>query len=175
MRLSNIIFGLIMLGFGRKLFWLFVAMVGFLVGMEFARVVLAGRPQWVLLLVALGAGLLGALLAVFAERIAFALAGFYAGSYLALILADSWGAHGNSMVVFAMGGVIGLVFAVLIMDWAIIVLSCLVGSGAIVQALDLGQTTGSLVFVALVVAGAFLQARFMTRSETARRLTRSSG
>lgn len=169
MRLSNIIVGLIVLGFGRKLFWLFVAMVGFLVGMEFARVVLADRPQWVLLSVALGAGLLGALLAVFTERIAFALAGFYAGSYLALILADAWGADGNSMVVFVVGGVVGSVFAVLIMDWAIIVLSCLVGSGAIVQGLDLGQPTGSLVFVGLVIAGVVLQARLMTRSETTRR------
>lgn len=78
------------------------------------------------------------------------------------------------MTLFVVGGVIGSVFATLIADWAIIVLSCLVGSAATVQGLDLGQTMGGLVFVALVIAGAFLQARLMTRSETARRLTRIS-
>lgn len=174
MGFSHIIFGLIVLVFGRKLFWLFVAIVGFLVGMEFAGAVLADRPQWMVLLVALSAGVFGALLAVLAERVAFALGGFYAGSYLAVIFAESLGADGNSMVWFAVGGLIGSVFAAVIMDWAIIVLSCLVGSGIIVQGLDLGQAIESLVFVALAVVGAFLQARLMTRSETARRLTRPS-
>jgi hypothetical protein len=50
----------------------------------------------------------------------------------------------------------------MIMDWAIIVLSCLVGSGAVVAALDLGQTMQSLVFVALLIGGTFVQARLMT-------------
>ncbi len=174
MELPTILFGVVFLVFGRKLFWLFVAIVGFLVGMEFTGVILADRPQWVLLLVAFGAGLLGAVLAVFAERVAFALAGFFAGSYLTLMVAESFGAGGNGMLVSAVGGVIGSVFAILITDWAIIVLSCLVGAGAIVHALDLGQTVGPLVFIALVVAGAFLQARLTTGSETAKRLTRPS-
>lgn len=174
MGLSNVIFGLIVLVFGRKLFWLFVAIVGFLVGMEFTGVVLADRPQWVLLSAALGAGLVGALLAVFAKRVAFALGGFYAGSYLALTLGKSFGAGGDSMTLFVAGGAIGSLFATVIADWAIIVLSCLVGSAAIVQGLDLGQTMGTLVFVALVIAGALLQARLMTRSGAARRSTRSS-
>lgn len=164
---SNIILGLILLVFGRKLFWLFVAIVGFLVGMAMTSVVLADQPEWVLLCVALSAGLLGALLAVFAERVAFALAGFYAGSYLALIASQSFGGDGNSMLWFVFGGVIGGVCAALIMDWAIIVLSCLVGAGAIVQALQLGQTGGFVVFIVLVITGTFLQRRLMIRSQTA--------
>lgn len=167
MGFSSIIVGLILLVFGRKLFWLFIAIAGFLVGMALSSVVLADQPEWVLLLVALGAGLLGALLAVFAERVAFALAGFYAGSYLALIAAQSFGGDGNSILWFVFGGVIGGVFASLIMDWAIIVLSCLVGAGAIVQTLHLGQAEGFFVFVVLVIAGTFLQRRLMIRSQAA--------
>ncbi|MFQ5801574.1 MAG: DUF4203 domain-containing protein [Candidatus Methylomirabilales bacterium] len=162
--MTKFICGLILLVCGRKLFWLFVAIMGFLVGMEFTGVMLADRPQWVLLLVALGTGVLGALLAVFAERVAFVLGGFFAGSYLALIVADSFGGGGHSMVLFAVGGVIGSVFAALIIDWAIIVLSCLVGAAAIVQALDLGQTLSAIVFMVLVSGGTFFQARLMTRS-----------
>jgi hypothetical protein len=167
LNIFNIILGLTLLLFGRKLFWLFVAIAGFLVGLEFTGVILVDQPQWVLLLVALGAGLFGALLAVFVERAAFALAGFYAGAYLVLIVAQSFGVGGNSMVLFVTGGVIGAVFAVLIMDWTIIVLSCLVGAGAIVEGLDLGQTMGTIVFVALAIFGAFVQAKLITPSDTA--------
>ena len=163
MELFKIFLGLILLVFGRKLFWLFVGIAGFLVGMEFTRVVLAEQPQWLLLLVALGAGLLGAILAMFVERIAFALSCFYAGSYLALIVAKSLGAQGNSMVLFVIGGVLGAVVAVLIMDWAIIVLSSLVGAGAIVEALHFTLPLSAIVFVALVVGGALLQGRLMNR------------
>ena len=166
MGLSQIVLGVVLLVFGRRLFWLFVAIVGFLVGMEFAGVMLIDTPQWVLLAIGAGCGLLGAVLAVFAERVAFSLAGFYAGSYLALAVAQSFSADGNSMIVFIIGGVIGALFAVMVMDWAIIILSCLVGAGAIVQALDLGQTMGLIVFVVLVGGGAVLQSRLMTPPRT---------
>lgn len=167
----NIIVGLMVLVLGRKMFWLFVGTVGFLVGMELTGVLLADRPQWVLLSVGLGAGLLGALLAVFAKRVALALGGFGAGSYLALTLGESFGAGAHSMVLFVVGGVIGAVCVTVIVDWTIILLSCLVGSATIVQGLNLGDPLRSLAFVALVVAGVFLQARLMTRSGTARRVT----
>jgi hypothetical protein len=46
---------------------------------------LPDQAQWICFLVAVGAGFLGTLLAVLAQRVAFALAGFYGGAYLALI------------------------------------------------------------------------------------------
>jgi hypothetical protein len=164
MGLPNIVLGVILLVFGRRLFWLFITIAGFLVGMEFGGVMLAGQPQWARLVVALSAGLVGALLAVFAERVAFALAGFYAGSYVTLIVAQSFGGHGNNNVLFIIGGVLGAVFAGFIMDWAIVVLSCLVGAGAIVQGLDLGETMSAIIFIMLAAAGAFVQTRLMARS-----------
>jgi len=164
MGISHLILGLVLLVFGRKLFWLFVGIAGFLVGMEFAGMILGDQPQWVLVVVAGAAGLLGALLAVFAERIAFSVAGFFAGSYLALIVAESLVGNGHSIVWFSVGGVIGAMFAALVMDWAIIILSCLVGAGAVLQAVDLGQTMSVIVFVVLVSAGVVLQSRLMRRS-----------
>lgn len=161
MGLSKIILGLILLVFGRKLFWLFVAIAGFLVGAEFAALTLPHQPQWIMLLIAVGAGFLGALLAVIAQRLAFGIAGFYGGSYLALMVAQSFGAGSYSMVLFILGGVVGAVFAVLIMDWAIIALSCLVGAGAIVDALALGPGISTVVFLVLVIIGALVQARLL--------------
>jgi len=163
MQLFTMGLGLILLVLGRKLFWLCVAVLGFFLGIEFAGALLVTQPKWVMLVIGLGTGLLGALLAILAERVAFALAGFYAGAYLALIAAYSFGPGGHRTLWFAVGGVIGAVLAALIMDWAIIFLTSLAGAGAIVDAAGMGQTTGVLVFVVLTVVGTVVQARLMAR------------
>jgi hypothetical protein len=163
MQLFTVGLGLILLVFGRKLFWLCVALLGFFLGMEFAGVLFVDQPRWVILLIGLGTGLLGAVLAVLAERVAFALAGFYAGAYLALVSAHSFAIGDHSTLLLVAGGVIGAVLAVLVMDWAIIILSSLVGAGAIVAAAGMGQPTGALVFVVLTVVGAAIQAGLMAR------------
>jgi hypothetical protein len=163
MQLFTIVLGVILLVFGRRLFWLFVALVGFLLGMEFTWVILGDQPKWVMLCIGLGTGLIGSLLAVLVERVAFALAGFYAGAYLALIGAQSFGVGGNTILVFVVAGLIGAVLAALIMDWDIIVLSCLVGSGAVVVCLGLDQTVSLLVFLVLALAGTFSRAKIMVR------------
>lgn len=173
MGLSNIILGLILLIFGRKLFWLFVGIGGFLLGMQFGGMVLSDQSQWVRVLISLGAGVFGALLAVLAQRVAFGLAGFYGGAYVALRLAQSLGAGGSGIIFFVVGGVLGAVFAILIMDWAIIVLSCLVGAGAIVEALNLGQMTTMIIFLVLVIVGMCIQARLMRPSERRERPSQS--
>jgi MFS family permease len=159
MQLLIVLLGLIVLVYGRRLFWLFIAIAGFLVGVEISHVLLANQPQWVILVCGFAAGLFGALLSILIERLAFVLAGFYAGAYLILFLSHSWGFMGKDILLFFMGGVIGAVFSGLLMNWAIILLSSLVGAGAIVGQLELDQTFRTIVFVVLVMIGTFTQAR----------------
>jgi hypothetical protein len=161
MQLVTMGLGLILLVLGRKLFWLCVAVLGFFLGTEFAGTLLVDQPRWVMLLTGIGAGLLGALLAVVAQRVAFALAGFYAGAYLALAAVHSLEVGGQSVIWFAAGGIIGAVLAALIMDWAIIALTSLVGAGAIADAASLGQMTGALVFLLLTAVGIVVQAKLL--------------
>jgi Domain of unknown function (DUF4203) len=165
MPLFNLILGLTLLVFGRKLFWLFVAIAGFLFGIQLGGLLFPDYAPWIRLLVALGAGLLGALLAVLVQRVAFALAGFYGGAYLALIGAQSLGAGRVSTPLFVVGGVVGALIAALIMDWAIIVISSLVGAGAVVQALALEQRISIIVFLVLATAGILVQARLLPQSK----------
>ena len=165
MALPYVILGVVLLLFGRELFWVSVAIAGFLVGLRFASVILAGQPQWLILCVALGAGVLGALLAMLAQRVAFALAGFYGGSLLALMAAQSFGAVDNTVFFFVIGGVVGAVCAMLIMDWAIIVLTCLVGAAAIVEPLGLGPLWSSVTFLAFVIIGVSFQAKRFSQSK----------
>lgn len=159
--------GLLLLLSGRKLFWLFVAVAGFLVGMEFAGMFLMHQANWIRLLTALGAGVAGALTALFAQRVAFAFAGFYAGAFLVMFLTGSFGVSFDPLPFFVVGGVASALIAVLLMDRAIMAISCLVGAGAIVQALGPGPgpVIRVILFILLVIAGVFAQTRFLTPSK----------
>ena len=158
-RPSAIILGVLLILTGRRLFWLFIATAGFFVGALFAGMFFAGHQQWVILLVAMATGLIGALLAVFAQRVAFALAGFFAGAYITYLLTHLYGLYEMNVFLSLAGGVTGAVLAVIFIDWAVIALSSLVGAGIIIDALNPGQTTGLIIFTLLVSAGVFFQSR----------------
>ena len=61
---------------------MFVGVLGFLIGWNLARETLRGQPEWIILLGAIGCGLLAALFAVFVEKLAIGIAGFLAGGNL---------------------------------------------------------------------------------------------
>lgn len=166
MEIFNILLGIILLLFGRKLFWLFVAVAGFIVGIEFAAMFLADKPQWVLLLVGFATGSLGAIVAIFAQRFAFALAGFYAGTFLTLLLVQPFISSEVILIFLLAGGLIGAGLSFWILDPALIILSCLIGAGAIVKALGTGQMPSAVIFVLLVSAGIFIQTKLFTKLDT---------
>ncbi|MCJ7601616.1 MAG: DUF4203 domain-containing protein [Desulfobulbaceae bacterium] len=166
MEVFNILLGIILLLFGRKLFWVFVAVAGFIVGIEFAAMFLADKPQWVLLLVGFATGSLGAIVAIFAQRFAFALAGFYAGTFLTLLLVQPFISSEVILIFLLAGGLIGAGLSFWILDPALIILSCLIGAGAIVKALGTGQMPSAVIFVLLVAVGIFTQTKLFTRLDT---------
>jgi hypothetical protein len=155
----EIVAGLLLLLAGRRLFWLFIAIIGFVVGAEVARELLASQSDWIVWVLGAAAGIVGAVVAVFFQRLAFALAGFYAGSYLAIVIAQSLGWSLPDFALTLVGGVIGAVVAALVMDWAIIVLSALAGVGMIVGALDLVPLHRVILASVLAAVGIVVQSR----------------
>jgi len=157
----NIAAGIILLAFGRRLFWIFVAIAGFLAGLEMSGVMLIGQPQWLHILVAVGAGLLGAFLAMLAQGLAFTMAGFFAGVYLAATLAPAlmMAGPGNIQFYIIGAGAIGALLAFLLMDPAIVVLSSMVGAGAIVGELGLAPSIRAVVFIILTATGILIQTK----------------
>jgi hypothetical protein len=105
------------------------------------------------------------LLAIFVQRVAFILAGFFAGAYFALLLAHPLGVAGTGLLLAVAGGVIGAIVVALLMDWAIIVLSCLVGAGVVVSQLRLRDMKTAIIFFVLVIIGIFVQAKLMEHGE----------
>jgi hypothetical protein len=158
---ANLVAGAVLLLLGRKLFWLFVAVAGFYVGVEATHALLGDQPGWLLWLVAIAAGLIGAILAMLFQRVGFALAGFYAGGYIALVIAERFAPGSTGIATLLIGGLAGAVVAALVMDWAIIVLSCLVGAALVVPFFGLGDTASLIAYVGLVALGMIVQAQFI--------------
>ena len=159
MDLGRILIGAIVLLFGRKLFWLLIALMGFLLGYELATVVFDDMATWAAVLLGVGVGALGALVAIIFQRMAFALAGFYAGGFMAMRLAAEFQQAEHATVYFVIGGILGAIIAAVLMDRAIILLSSIVGAGAIVQGAHLEPAISLLVFIVLVIVGLVIQSR----------------
>ena len=165
----SVLIGAIILFFGRRLFWLCVAAVGFAAGVEIAPY-LVHEPSTVLQLsVALVLGFIGALLAVFLQKIAIAVAGFLAGGKLAMALVTAFFVHGPNYpgVTFIIGGIIGALLLLTLFDWALIVLSAVVGAHLIQRTIVLPPSGSTILFIALAVIGVIVQVAALQRSRPA--------
>ncbi len=157
----RILAGIALLLMGRRLFWLFVGLIGFTSGLHFAARFFPGQPEWMILVIALTAGVLGAALAFFLQWIAIGLTGFSAGGYIVVrfIHLSGWGTKEVNWLFFVIGGILGLLLIVFLFDWALIILSSLVGSGLITDTVYVGKGFTTALFIALFIVGLLAQSR----------------
>lgn len=155
------VIGIAILLLGRKLYWLFVGAIGFLSGLNIAPLVAGDLPGLDPLLVGVALGLICALLAVFLQRLAIAVAGFLAGAYIGLIILGFLEIQPNEVywVLLIAGGILGAVLIATLFDRALVVLSALLGAVLIVQDLRLDTAIAGLLFFGLVVVGISVQFR----------------
>ena len=168
MALFRIVFGGILLAFGRRLYWLFVAGFGFLIGMRLASSLFQNAAEWIILLIALVTGVAGALLAVTLQRFGIGLAGFLAGAYIAFSLSQSLNleAGGWAWVIYLVGGVAGAILLTVIFEWSLILLSTIGGSLITLQALDLNPPWTFILFLGLFLAGLLIQGALLRQRRT---------
>src|SRR6266498_4688539 len=161
--------GVVILLFGRKLFWLCVAAVGFAAGVEIAPHLVHEPSTLLALTVALVLGFIGALLALFLQKIAIAVAGFLTGGKLAVaIVAALFAQYAHSFgITFLIGGIIGALLLLALFDWALIVLSSVVGAHLIQSALTLPPSGSTILFVGLAAIGIIVQATELRSSRVA--------
>ena len=162
----SVIIGVAILLFGRKLFWLFVAALGFAVGLEIAAYFMKEPPQWIMLLVAIGCGVIGAMLALLLQKLAIAVAGFIAGGRIAWALAATFfveHAHYRGLT-FVIGGILGALLLLALFDWVLILLSSVEGAHLIGNGITLPEKGSMILFIALAVVGIIVQASMLRRS-----------
>lgn len=160
------VIGAVVLFFGRKLFWLCVAAVGFAAGVELAPHVVSQPTPLLALSFALVFGFLGALLAVFLQKISVAVVGFLAGGKLANAIAGTFFVHyvQHTGIIFLVGGIIGLVLLLSLFDWALIFASAVVGAHLIQGVVTLPPTGAAILFVLLTITGVLVQAAALRSS-----------
>ena len=165
---ANILAGICLLMFGRRLFWLFVGIIGFLYGLLLGPGFIHNQPGWVILAVAAAAGVLGSVLAIFLQRVVIALAGFSSGSYLAYSLMSSLypGVGQNIWVVSIIAGVCCAFLFSVFFDWAIILLSSLLGAFLITHSFHEGSHVTAIAFAILTIAGVAVQANLIPGKRT---------
>ena len=164
----RILLGVLALLLGRRLYWIMVGVGGLLAGLEFTEQLLAEWAPLARFLVAIGAGAVGVLLAILAQRVAFALLGFFGGGFVALVLTQSTMSDNAQLIWFVLAGVVGAVIAALVMDWAIIVLTSLAGAAAIVTSIAVGRALQPVLFVILAGVGIVIQSRGLDRANQKR-------
>jgi hypothetical protein len=160
----SVLVGVAILLLGRRLFWLFVGAMGFVFGSQIAAQVThqpASSP--VVLLVAIGFGIVGALLAILLQKIAIGVAGFIAGGRIGLGLSAAFFAHPPSNgIIFLLGGILGAILFLALFDWALIFFSSVEGAHLITGAIVLPQTGRVISFIVLVVIGILVQSSMLS-------------
>lgn len=169
MNALTLVAGLALLSLGRKLFWVFVAALGFVAAMRLSSELLDIGSEWVVVLIGVLAGGLGAVLAITLQRVAIGVAGFLAGGYLLLSALQLVGVEAGSAAwqPFLIGGIVGAVVAFPVFEWALILVSSLVGALVVAQSFELEGLTGLAAFVVALILGVALQSALRRRAAQA--------
>jgi hypothetical protein len=162
--IALILVGVLTLLFGRRLFWLFVGVAGFLFGLSVAQAALPIQGELAQLLAGLCVGLIFAGLALIIQRPMAMLAGFVAlgvaGQSLgAQVGLPMWG----QIALFIVFGLIGLLLVAVLFDWALIIVSSLNGAaaagGGLAALFTLPAWAALVTVLALAILGVAYQAR----------------
>jgi hypothetical protein len=159
----QILLGIGMLFFGRRLYWAVVGAFGFLAATSWAFTAFQNQPEWVLILIGLAAGLVGALLAIYVGIIGIGLAGFLGGAILTMGLVSMLNLPqgGLEFILPLVGGILGSILMYMIFDWALILLSAVNGALLLANGLPVEGIPASLVAIGLAIIGVLVQANLL--------------
>jgi drug/metabolite transporter (DMT)-like permease len=120
----------------------------------------------VILVAALLFGLVGALVALFAQKIAIVIAGFFMGGYALLWLLQLFSLNPNRLdwLILIIGGIIGAILVQFLFDAASIVLSSLAGASLIAQVTNFSPPVTAILFVILLALNIIVQAQMWRES-----------
>jgi len=156
---ANVLIGISLLTKGRRLFWLFMSAVGFILGRSLAQQLLIGQPVWTVIFIAVATGLVGLIFGLYAQRFAAGIAGFLMGHYALVSLGFAMGLYSTGWIWLTLigGGIIGATLALVSLDFAFIFLTCVAGAKLIEQSIDLKPPLNFALFAVLFAVGVTIQ------------------
>lgn len=164
--------GLLLVLFGRKLFWLVLAGLGFLLGLVIFDRFFQGQNELLRLALALVCGVIGGFLAVFVQKVAIRIAGLIGGGFAGYWLISSWAASQSDpriivAVAVIVGAIVGLLLAGLLFETALIIVSSLAGASLFLQGSHLPERFVPWVYLVLLVVGVVVQTGIARSRRTA--------
>jgi len=160
------ILGGVMLFLGRELNFVFAGSMTALLAFRFTSFLPSGLPSWADIAFIVGMGILAAGIALINERGGYALSGLVAGAY---ILSEYYspGTAGVPLLPFIVGGGSGAIIMGLFTEWAMIVVSSVIGAIYLTSLFRLSEIERTLVTAGLVIVGALAQVLIMRMQKQA--------
>lgn len=156
MQVMRAVIGGVFLFLGRELNFFFAAAMAALIGLRLTHLLPPQWPAWSDYAFMLGLALLAAAIGIRRERIGYFLSGFLVGSYF-LVEYYEPGVLTLPLLPFLVGGVTGSVIIGIFTEWALMLVSCLVGAYFLTGLFTLSPTAELLVGGGLFVIGALTQ------------------
>lgn len=160
MLITRGVIGVIILFLGRELNFLFAGGMATFIAFRLTPKLPSAWPAWADYAFIIGLALLAAVIVIVNERAGYFLSGFLAGGY-ALIEYFEPGVLTLPLLPFMIGGVIGSLIIGLLTEWALIIVSSLIGAIYATTLLQLNPTAETLVAGGLFVIGALTQVIIM--------------
>lgn len=167
------VIGVILLVLGRRAYLISIGILGFLGGLYIFTTFLGTVNDWRSILFALLMGTVGSLLAYTLHKAAWVFGGFFGGGVLMYYLRDSTGLMESMspILLFMIGGIAGAILLLLILDQALIFISCLTGAALITYQSGLFKLSAFLLFAGLFTCGFLIQSRAL-RSDHREKISR---
>ena len=156
MQVMRAVTGGVFLFLGRELNFFFAAAMAALIGLRLTPLLPPQWPAWSDYAFILGLALLAAAICIRKVQIGYFLSGFLVGSYF-LVEYYEPGVLTLPLLPFLVGGMIGSVTIGIFTEWALMLVSCLVGAFFLTGLFTLSPTAELLVGGGLFVIGALTQ------------------
>jgi len=162
-----LVLGILTLFYGRKLFWVFAALVGFIFGLIIASQLTPNVTDFIRIMIAIGIGAICGLVAVYVEKLMIIIIGFLGFGILGYLLIGLFDFSPLvNWIVFLVTGCLGAIYITRYIKWIIIIISALIGammaSMGIGKFIQMNFLVDLIIFVALLVAGIFFQKKALS-------------
>ena len=155
----RIVAGVAILFLGRELSFLFSAAMAAFIGTRLTYLLPFTWPAWADLVFLAGMAVLGAALTLIDKRTGYYVCGFLVGGF---VFNEIYSPGGLTIPIlpFVIGSVLGAIIVGLLGEWALIVVSCLIGTYLIYGILPLQGTARTLASGGIFIVGGLAQATF---------------
>ncbi len=154
------IIGAILLFLGRELNFLFAGAMAALIAIRLTPLLPPQWPGWSDTAFVIGIGILAAAVPTINERVGYFLSGFLAGGF-SLVEYYAPGVFAVPLLPFIVGGVIGSLIIGIFTEWALIVVSSLIGALYVTNLFTLSLAAEALIGGGLFIIGALTQVIIM--------------